>query len=234
MERLRREEQEHADYHGQRVMLRLKKGEEKPAGARLLTEDEVLAIQQKIIMNWQPRSEMWPFSWGVGLLGGTAALSGTLINSICRQRLGLMSLSRLATFAPTVALPVILSTFFHHVLITNRILVGNFPCTVCAALRSGSFQSAAGGLYPMVLGPLVCTVVARKYHTYHIPSLHDTAQILPFLRRIMPGSGTLLAILLVNFGLGMAISERETLLFAKYLSPSSATVEKLDEEEFFQ
>ncbi|XP_076454329.1 transmembrane protein 126-like [Babylonia areolata] len=232
MDRLRREDQAYTEQPG-RVMLRLRKGEEKPAGARMLTNDEVLEMQHRIILNWKPRSQMWPFSWGLGILGGSAAVSGIIINNICRQRLGLLSLGRLSTFTPTVALPVVLTSFFHHFLITNRILVGDFPCTVCAAIRSGSLQSMAGGLYPMVLGPMMCVVIARKYHTDYVPALRETAQILPFVRRIMPGAGTLLAILLVNFGVGMAISERETLLFAKYLGPSSSTLEKSDQDEFF-
>ena len=86
----------------------------------------------------------------------------------------------------------------------------------------------------MVLGPLVCTALARKYHTYHVPAIRETTQMMPFIRRIMPTPGALLAIVLVNFAVGMAIAERETLLFAKYLSPSSSSMDREDEEEFFQ
>ncbi|KAL8595973.1 hypothetical protein ACOMHN_018285 [Nucella lapillus] len=237
---MRRDEQtgrpglEDGEGGGQGMMLRLRKGEEKPPGARIMTDDEVLKMQHNIILQWQPRSQMWPFSWGIGILGGGATLSGILVNNVCRQRLGLQHFGRLATFGPTVVLPVILTTLFHQFIITNRILVGDFPCTVCAAIRSGSLQSAAGGLYPMVLGPLTCVVIARKYHTYYVPGIRETGQILPFMRRIMPGPGVLLAILLANFGLGMAMAERETLLFAKHLSPSSSSLEKSGEEELFQ
>ena len=176
----------------------------------------------------------WPFSYGIGILGGASALSGIFINNFCRRQLGLMHFARLGTYFPTVALPVVLSTVFHHLLVTNKILVGDFPCTVCAATRSGAIQSATGALYPMVLGPLMCIANARKYHTYHIPSVRDTAEVLPFLRRILPRPGILMALVLVNYGLGMVITDRETLLFAKFLSPTSASLEREQEEEPFQ
>ena len=39
-------------------MLRLKKGEKLPSGARMMTDDEVLEMQRKTVMNWQPRHQM--------------------------------------------------------------------------------------------------------------------------------------------------------------------------------
>ena len=174
----------------------------------------------------------WPFSYGIGILGGASALTGIYINNFCRRQLGLMHIARLSTYFPTVALPVVISTLFHNMLVTNKILVGEFPCTVCAATRSGTIQSLAGALYPIVLGPLVCIANARKYNTYYIPGIRDAAEVLPFLRRIMPGPSVLLGLILVNFAVGMAISERETLLFAKFLNPTTATLETEEEAPF--
>lgn len=39
-------------------MVRLKKGEETPPGARIMTRMEVLSMQRKTIMEWKPRHEM--------------------------------------------------------------------------------------------------------------------------------------------------------------------------------
>ena len=174
----------------------------------------------------------WPFSYGIGILGGASALTGIYINNFCRRQLGLMRIARLSTYFPTVALPVVISTLFHNILVTNKILVGEFPCTVCAATRSGTIQSLAGALYPIVLGPMVCIANARKYNTYYIPGIRDAAEVLPFLRRIMPGPSVLLGLILVNFAVGMAISERETLLFAKFLNPTTDTLEIEEEAPF--
>ncbi|KAK7090359.1 uncharacterized protein [Littorina saxatilis] len=233
MDKLARPEQVDAHEYAGR-MVRLKKGEEKPARARLMTDGEVLSMQHKIMMNWKPRSEMWPFTWGVGVLGGTTALTGTYINNYCRGKLGLMTFGRISTFAPTVAIPVMLSTLFHSFLVSNKILIGEFPCTVCAAVRSGAIQSGFGALYPLLLGPLICVANARKYHTYHVPGLSEKGEILPFLRRVMPSPGAMLGMVLLNFGIGMALAERETLLFAKYLSPTTASVEREKNDEEFQ
>lgn len=231
MDKLIRPDQE-PNVRGQ--LVRLRKGDEKPHGVHLLTDNEVLSLQMKTITKWKPRYQMWPFTWGVGILGGTAAVSGIYVNNYLRRQLGLMHLARLGTYAPTVILPVVLATTFHKFLITDRILVGDFPCTVCAGVQSGSIQAAAGVLYPLILGPLVCVASARKYYTYYVPGLSERAAMLPFLRRILPKSGILLGITLLNFGIAMAITERETMLFAKYLSPSTSTLEIKQEDEFYQ
>lgn len=201
-------------------MLRLKKGEQMPEEGRWMTNEEVLNMQMKVITSWKPHSEMWPFSWGLGMLGGASALTGAFVNNFCRRKLGLMNFARTATYFPTVALPVVLGTFFHKVMVTDRILVGDSPCTVCAATRSGAIQSLSSGVYPMILGPLVCVAMARKYHTYPVPNLKNWQEVLPFLRKTAPVTGVGLFLMLANFALGMAIAERETYLFAKYLNPS--------------
>jgi hypothetical protein len=113
-----------------------------------------------------------------------------------------------------------------------QILVGDFPCTSCAAIRSGSIQAASAAMYPLVLGPLVCVAQARKYLTSYVPGLAERAELLPFLQRILPRSGVLVGLVLANFMLGMLITERETVLFAQHLSPTSDTTSQ--EEEVFQ
>lgn len=143
-----------------------------------------------------------------------------------------MTFARVSTFAPTVALPALLTTTLHNILITNNILLGNFPCTVCAATQSGAIQAAFGAVYPMIIGPLVCIITARKYHTYAVPSVRNISELSSFLRKTTPVAGSLMALLLVNFGLGMLISERETTLFTKYLSPSLASPKEFDDEGF--
>lgn len=215
-------------------MVRIRKGETVPQGSHFMSDDEVLTMQLKIIEKWRPRIDMWPFSWGVGILGGAAALSGVYINTYCRRQLGLMNLARMGTYAPTVVLPVVLATTLHRFLITDKVLTGDFPCTVCAAIRSGSIQATTAALYPMILGPLVCIANARKYGTYWVPALSERGAFLPFLQTIMPKTPVLLGISLVNFIVALAITERETMLFAKYLSPTSSALEIKQEDEFFQ
>lgn len=39
-------------------MVRIKKGQEKPEAFRLMTDNEVLQMQMKIIFNWKPHSQM--------------------------------------------------------------------------------------------------------------------------------------------------------------------------------
>ena len=58
MDKLVRADQEPFGQHEGR-MVRLRRGEEKPPNARILTPEEVLRMQQKTIMEWKPRYEMW-------------------------------------------------------------------------------------------------------------------------------------------------------------------------------
>ena len=57
MDKLVRADQEPFGQHEGR-MVRLRRGEEKPPNARILTPEEVLSMQQKTIMEWKPRYEM--------------------------------------------------------------------------------------------------------------------------------------------------------------------------------
>ena len=57
MDKLLRADQDPSYQPGGR-MVRLRKGEEKPPDARIMTEEEVLRMQQKTIMEWKPRHEM--------------------------------------------------------------------------------------------------------------------------------------------------------------------------------
>ncbi|PVD18357.1 hypothetical protein C0Q70_20906 [Pomacea canaliculata] len=127
-------------------MVRIKKGQEKPEAFRLMTDNEVLQMQMKIIFNWKPHSQM------------------------CKVALGYK--------------------------------------------------------------PVKDKVGARKYHTYAVPSVRNISELSSFLRKTTPVAGSLMALLLVNFGLGMLISERETTLFTKYLSPSLASPKEFDDEGF--
>lgn len=138
----------------------------------------------------------------------------------------------MTTYGPTVGVPVIMASVFHSFIITNKILVGEFHCTVCIATRSGFIQSFFAAAYPLILAPITCLVVARQYHTYPVPSLTDRAGMLALFKKASPFSSAILLMIAANFALGMFMAEREIAGFHKYLCPSAESLKDDDEMHY--
>ncbi|KAL5005523.1 hypothetical protein ScPMuIL_018979 [Solemya velum] len=214
-------------------MKRLAKWEALPEGAILLTDREVLSKQYDRISNYQPQSQVWPFTYGLGMLGGLAALNGFLITTHYRRVFKLASYARLTTYAPTVLIPALTSALFHPLIVTHDILLGRLNCPLCIGTRSGSLQMALGGVYPLLLGAPLCIAQAKKHYTYAVPSLSQRKDLIQMMRTTAPVTTAIALLILANFVLGMVIASKEGETFLKHLVQREEwTKEELDKDGF--
>ncbi|XP_067008174.1 uncharacterized protein [Anabrus simplex] len=144
---------------------------ELPEGAVLIAEKEAVTYQWKLINDWTPVKDVWPFKFGVGILGGSSVLSAVYINNHYRKKLKLHNFGKFSSFIPSVVLPVVMSSIFHTQFITNDIIIGKTLCPVCVELRAAGIQSLFSTVYPCIMAPFAAASFATRYYTYKVPSL---------------------------------------------------------------
>lgn len=120
------------------------------------------------IYNWEPAREVWPFTYGLGILAAATSASGVYFNYYYRRKVHLGSYGGLATYAPLVILPAIITGIVHPTFVTRGILEGT-SCPVCLEVRAIALQVSIGLLYPVVLAPISAFSLANSYYTYSIP-----------------------------------------------------------------
>ncbi|XP_041346864.1 transmembrane protein 126A-like [Gigantopelta aegis] len=168
---------------GGKQMVRVKNLHDLPEGAVRLTEEEVLSLQMKKIIKWNPPSEIWPLRYGTAVIGIASAAAGIIINAHYRHKFALQNFGRFNTYLSSVAFPVLFSCLVHELFVKREIIVGRLECPLCSQMRSGSLQAFLGGLYPMAVAPVSCIIFARKYYTYSIPKISEGQEIVKMLRK---------------------------------------------------
>jgi len=184
-----------------------------PEGAIILTRSQVLKRLGEVIMEWRPRSEIWPFTYGLGILGSGAILSSFAMSFCFRSRLKLASSGTFGSYFPTVVLPMIGSVMAHQVTVTQPLLLREEPCIVCLQTRGMCLQAACGFALPAILSYISSIVMAKSYNSMKVPGLFDYKQLLPFISKLTKRHRPLFASLLVfNLGLGYGITTKEAML----------------------
>ncbi|XP_046348262.1 transmembrane protein 126A-like isoform X2 [Haliotis rufescens] len=207
-----------------RSIYRLKHIEDVPEGAVRMTTEEVLMHHMKVIRNWDKPLEVWPLRHGTALASATAAVGGWIINAHYRQKFRLQNYGRMASYLPAVCLPAMMTAFFHQFYVQNNILVGKYDCTVCMETRSGAVNSLLGGLYPLLLSPVSCIILARKYYTVPVPRITEPTLILNLMRKTSPMVGGLFLLVAGQFTFGMLLAEREITKFQNVLVKTSGSL----------
>lgn len=148
-------------------------GRSLPSGTVLLSPDQVHELNMKTIENWSPSREMLSLKYGAQILGGMAAISGFMFITHLRRKMLLRNYGRLASLAPTVFFPGVITTISQQSFVTNKVLSGEMMCPVCAEVRSVSIQLLAGVTQPFVLAILASSALAKTALTYPLPPLND-------------------------------------------------------------
>lgn len=106
--------------------------EKLPADAVLLTEEQAIKYQTKLIDGWKENGEVyeikyffisifsylilifrWALRLGSGILGSVSVITSIYINNHFRYKLKLGSYGRFSTYMPIVVIPAIMTTLFN-------------------------------------------------------------------------------------------------------------------------
>ncbi|XP_051155888.1 uncharacterized protein LOC127278287 [Leptopilina boulardi] len=133
-----------------------------PKNAVLLTESEAVEYQWNKINNWPAQLEVWAFKYGMGSLGTIAGFTALYIGRHHRRKLKLFGYGYISTFLSTVASTSLVTLYFHSKFITSNLLVHKTPCSVCLQTRAMLLQTCTGVIYPLIVSPIICSLVAIK------------------------------------------------------------------------
>lgn len=136
-----------------------------------ITAKEAADLQWDTISKWKPARDVWPFTYGVGILAAASAFVGAYFNGHYRRVTKLGTYGKFATFVPAVIVPSILTAGIHLKYVTSEVLLATNggPCPVCIEMRAAAIQLAFGLAYPLVLIPFGVFSVASRFYTYRVP-----------------------------------------------------------------
>ncbi|XP_052851047.1 uncharacterized protein LOC128261404 [Drosophila gunungcola] len=176
------------------------KTDDLPKDAVVITEDQALKYQWKIITAWDKMGDVWSLRYGPGILSALAAGTGAYINNHYRTKLRLGGHGRLSSYLPIVAVPAIFTMLAHKFFIQRPILLNPLgECPVCIQVRSAFFQTGLGIVYPTILAPFAAFMFATRCYTYRIPSITESPREVfqlwrKITRPIVPALGTIICL----------------------------------------
>ncbi|XP_043480356.1 uncharacterized protein LOC122510033 isoform X2 [Leptopilina heterotoma] len=84
-----------------------------PKNAVLLSEDDAIDYQWKLLRNWPIKSEVWAFKYGISSLIGAAGFTGLYIGRYYRRKLKLQHYGYITTLLSTVVSASFGAGFLH-------------------------------------------------------------------------------------------------------------------------
>ncbi|EDW57636.1 uncharacterized protein [Drosophila virilis] len=213
------------------------KPDQVPADAVVITEDQALQYQWKIITSWDKLGDVWSLRYTPGILSALAAATGAYVNNHYRTRLRLGAHGRLSSYLPIVAVPAIFTMLSHKFFIQRPLLLNPLAeCPVCTQVRSAAFQTALGVVYPTILAPFAAFMFATRCYTYRLPSITESPREVlmlyhKFTRPIIPALSTIIVVQAFltmyltgkeekqNFNLLLRMKEIEHELEARHMPP---------------
>ncbi|XP_073992914.1 uncharacterized protein [Rhodnius prolixus] len=188
-----------------------------PEGAVRLTEEEALELQWKLIYNWKPTSDVWPFRYGLASLALGTTISAAAIVARFRRKLKLRNIAKMAMYLPNAVIPAATLPILHTKLISEPILLQT-ECPVCIQIRSIVLQNVLGLVYPLILAPTCGFMIATSQATIRLPILSygNLGTLFGIFRGIVqPFTNRLLGMSLFHTVLALSITEAEARSFFK-------------------
>ncbi|CAG9765164.1 unnamed protein product [Ceutorhynchus assimilis] len=146
-----------------------------PQDAVVLSEKEAVKYQLDIIKNWPKTSQVFCLKYGPHILAGASLLTGAYYNNYFRRKFMLGHYGRMATYLPICFVPLTLSAILHTELVVKDVLLmKSYTCPVCLQSRAAALQAIIGGIYPLIMAPIGCSVLAVRYVTYDMPYITDS------------------------------------------------------------
>lgn len=146
-----------------------------PAGTKILTENEVFEHYFGLFQKWKPGSEVWPFKYGLLVLGAASCTANFFILRQYRQRLKLNSGTLAVMTFGFAFIPSVMSPIAHAWYVTKKIFVQE-QCMACIHIRAIAFQLASALGYALTVNPLLCFLKAQHLGTYNVPGYYTPEQ----------------------------------------------------------
>ena len=160
----------------------------------------------------------WPFRFQHQVIGGSTALTCVVLDQVVRKIFLLGRYKPLVTLLPTLVIPSVTSMLGFGLGVTHKILVGDGDCISCFAIRGGGFQMLLATVYPLLLSPLSCYLLAREYHTYGGHFNKNQVELIKMLR-VPKGAKSLVGALMIgNYLLGAFLAYNQVQCFDNVLT----------------
>ncbi|KAI4492987.1 hypothetical protein M0802_009757 [Mischocyttarus mexicanus] len=152
---------------------------EVPKYAVTLSEKEAIQYRWKQIRNWKPDTEMWPFKYGIPVLGALTSISGLYINLRLRN---IMKIRRFGTASSGITLIVCpgILTSLAQVQVSENTFLPMRTCPLCVEMKSICVQNFSSIVYPIILAPIVNVMVAKRTGTFRLPYYTNWKEVLYF------------------------------------------------------
>uniref|UniRef100_A0A146L9Z8 Uncharacterized protein n=1 Tax=Lygus hesperus TaxID=30085 RepID=A0A146L9Z8_LYGHE len=197
-----------------------------PSNYEKCSKAEAIQHQWGIISTWTPKWDVWPFHQGLGVLAMTGAISGGMIASYIRLKLGLRHFGRMAMLLPTMGVPGAFCPILNIKLVGEPVMIQS-ECPVCLQMRSMLIQNIMGIGYPIVMASGTGIHLAERYATYRLPefSLRAIPQFVNIARNLFaPYKNSIIALAIINTLIAGFITDRQA-------NSIFTIARKLEEEE---
>ncbi|KRT83531.1 hypothetical protein AMK59_4662 [Oryctes borbonicus] len=144
------------------------KHSERPSDAIMLSKEDAVIYQLKVMRGWEDKSDTFAFRYGGAFLASISAATGIYINNHYRMKFKLHYYGRMSSYLPIVALPATLSLLFHTQFVTTEVTLPD-KCIACIETRASAIQAMVGCVFPLILGPMAAIPLAMQYNTYDVP-----------------------------------------------------------------
>ncbi|XP_014278051.1 uncharacterized protein [Halyomorpha halys] len=200
-----------------------------PEGAVLISKEKALDMQWKALNNWIPRSDLFFFRYGPGILAASSVVSSTLVMQHYRNKLKLLNIGRGIMFVPGVVFPALMILPFYVKAVQQPIVLQDH-CPICIQMRSVTIQSMISIPYPILVSTVGSFLMASTYGTYRMPefSLFPIKKLGEYLSFWKQVSKRLIGNLPMHFLLQFTVAILITELTAKEVFKVQAQLEFQD------
>lgn len=157
----------------------------------------------------------WPFTYGIGLLGGASVLNGIWCNLACRRMLHLGSHAIRTSFILSSLPPLLMTVAGHSTLVALDLLENKMRCLTCVEVRAAVVQACCGVLYPFLSIPVFSLYLAKANYTYRVPDFKNAKELMKLWWLVSKSSKHIYLLLVVNITLAAVIAQQQASLIEK-------------------
>ncbi|XP_037949994.1 uncharacterized protein LOC119681010 [Teleopsis dalmanni] len=210
------------------------KREEIPEDAVIISQEEALTYQWKIISEWEKPTEVIALRNGPAVLSVLSGVTGFFVNNHYRKYLRLGVYGRSSTYLPIVVIPALFTYMTHKYFVQRDLILTPIACPLCLQTRASAFQSGIGCVYPTVLAPFAAFMFATRHYTYRLPSItKNPKDVFKLWRKMTRPITPVLATIFVGQAIAAAyITYREQLEYLRLQIKMQEIENKIMEEHF--